>query len=145
MKKNNREEKDEFKESLTNMFKGGVNDAKLAAGIITANPDLIPLKDIWYNINDLITKNTSRYVELYCREGTHDKVYIIIEEKIEYNSNMRGVTPSCKYHTIAYYGRRGKNLVKKDYGTSHFNYQLEDLKNEKINKKGYTIINEVLQ
>lgn len=131
------EQDDSLKESLSNMFKnGGTEDAKLAAGIITANPDLIPLKDIWYNINDLITKDTTRYVELYCREGAHDKVYIIIENRIKYNYN------SSKYNVIAYYGRRGKNLVKKDYGISHWSGQLDELKSQKLTKKGYTIVNE---
>ena len=92
----------ELKKSLVNMLKGGIDDAKLASTIISSNPDLVPLKDVWYNINDYITPDTIKYVELYCKEDNHDKVYIITEVKT-YHDNI-----------IVYYGRRGKKLVKKD-------------------------------
>jgi len=131
------EQNDELKESLTNMFKEGrIEDAKLAAGIITANPDLVPLKDIWYNINDLITKDTIKYVELYCKEGSHDKVYIIIVNKTKtFNNNI-----------IAYYGRRGKNLRIDNKGSvGNWKEAVQKIMDEKIYKKGYTIINEVSQ
>jgi len=125
------DEQDEMKDSLSSMIKEGkIDDIKLATGIVNANLEL--MKNVWYNINDLITKDTIRYVELYCREGIHDKVYVIIENK-EKNSN---------YRTIAYYGRRGKNLVKKDYGLSSYsNWELKEIMAKKLDK-GYILINE---
>lgn len=118
-----------IKQSLSNMIKSNdIADVKLAIGIASVNEDF---KDVWYNINDYITKDTIKYVELYSKEGKSDKVYIIIVNKLG----------GWKYNTISYFGKRGKSLRIGYNEIHHSTYLYNELKDNKTNK-GYKIINE---
>ena len=130
-------EDDEIKDSLAGMIKSNsLDDIKLAISIIENDAEASLYKDVWYNIKDYITKETSRYVELYCKDGTADKVYIIVENCLKKQSYGN------QYRTIAYYGRRGKSMRTNDLGVSHSkDWQLENMMNKKL-EKGYKIINE---
>lgn len=137
------EEKNEFQESLSNMIKSSdMADVKLAIGIVSNNPEMI--KDVWYDINNYITADTHRYAELYCKEGTSDKVYIIVLNKIKKGYVDRWTEDAVELQ--AYYGKRGKSMRNDYKGNGNLYYidrQFEDLMDEKIHKKGYTLINEV--
>ncbi len=136
------EDNKEMINSLNGMIKStDLADTKLAIEIIQNQPELADeayKNKVWYNIKEYITNNTIKYAELYCHTDNHDKVYIIVVNKIM--GKDKGV------ETIAYYGRRGQKTLRKDhkgFSSNYWKYGDHDyLKNEKV-AKGYTVINEV--
>lgn len=135
------EEKVRMTESLNEMIDSkGIDNIQLAASIIKNQPDLLEkgiLKGHWYNIEDIVSKQCKKYVELYYSDSKSDKIYIIAMEPC--SSGWRGT-----YDVIGYYGRRGKSILSdtKVQNTSiqnaewYFNHILKD----KL-KKGYKQIN----
>lgn len=122
------DENEEMKESLKGMIKSeDIADIKLAIEIVSGNEEF---KDMWYNIKDYITKDTTRYIELYSKEGKSDKVYLLVESRYKAGYNVK-----------AYFGRRGKKMRMDDKGIAFYN-RIENLANEK-EFKGYKRINDV--
>ena len=133
------EENNEISNTLTEMIDSkSTEDIKLAVDIIRNQPDIINKDDLrghWYNIDNLITKHTIKYTELYYTNGGNsDKVYIII-----LNSDSKAIWVD------AFYGKRGKKLVNRViyYANNIFLQRAEicydDIIKSKL-KKGYIII-----
>lgn len=127
------EENDELKDSLKNMIKSNDDESRnLAIGIVKDN--LEEFQGVWYDINKLITPQTTRYVEMYCKEDNHDKVYIVVENKLAVN----------KFETKCFFGRRGKTLREHLEAISYWEGQnIDRIVGEKKFKKGYKVINDV--
>lgn len=134
----------EVTNSIKNMLNtNNINDIKLAAGIIAAQPDMIDKRIIkdqlekhWYDIDKVIDKSKSvKWAELYMNDDTEnkDKVYILNIQKSKGNN----------YCVEAHYGRRGKNMQYDNKGVFNEEKALkvyEKTLREKI-KKGYTHLN----
>lgn len=126
-------ENKEITESIGQMIDSkDLANIQLAAAIIKAQPDMIDsdaLKGHWYNINDIITDETVKYVELYYYGFSSDKVYIV---------NLKCVNKS--YIIETHYGRRGKKLIVGNKGSFLYrplaDRQFDELVKSKM-KKGY--------
>ncbi len=126
-------ENKEITESIGQMIDSkDLANIQLASAIIKAQPDMIDsnaLKGHWYNINDIITDETVKYVELYYHGGSSDKVYIINFKCVNKNNIIE-----------VHYGRRGKKLIVDNKGSFLYrplaDRKFDGLIKNKI-KKGY--------